>query len=119
MDIEDQSFAFSRDVVKQVITLSTAIPALMITFAKDFVSNLPPDVKSIAFWSWGLFLASVFFGLLTLMAITGVLAKRVGEQSESSDKGILSPNIRLFAGIQIGLFFVGLALVVYFGWKAA
>jgi hypothetical protein len=50
------------------------------------------------------------------MALTGVLAERV--KANSTD-GILKPNVRIFSGIQIGLFFIGLALVVYFGWKAS
>ena len=116
MDADKQSFEFARDVVKQVIGLSSAIPALMITFSKDFVSNLPQEVKYIAFWSWGFFLGSVFFGILTLMALTGVLAERV---EANSTAGILKLNVRIFAGVQIALFFIGLALVVYFGWNAA
>jgi hypothetical protein len=116
MDADKQSFEFARDVVKQVMGLSSAIPALMITFSKDFVSNLPQEVKYIAFWSWGFFLASVLFGILALMALTGVLAERV---KSNSTNGILKPNVRILSGIQIVLFFVGLALVVIFGWKAS
>ena len=50
------------------------------------------------------------------MALTGVLAERV---EANSTAGILKPNVRIFAGVQIALFFIGLALVVYFGWNAA
>jgi hypothetical protein len=54
----------------------------------------------------------------------GVLAKRadhstVVETTAASDLGVMSPNVRRFAGIQIVAFFVGLALVVIFGWRAA
>lgn len=119
MSIEKQSFDFARDIIKQVIALSSTIPALMITFSKDFVTNLPADVKCIAFWSWGFFLSSVFFGILSLMALTGILASKVKNNNGSKKNGILKPNLRLFAGIQITLFFIGLFLVIYFGWKAA
>ena len=105
------AFEFARDTAKEFLTLATGIIALTITFSKDFVRTVPPSARMFAVLSWGAFLLSVFFGLLTLMALTGSLEK----QKEFS---IYDSNIRLPAGAQILTFFAGLVLAVVFGIKA-
>lgn len=123
MDAEEKSLDFAHEVTKQFLSLATAVPALMITFAKDFVSPLGANVKVYAFWSWGCFLLSVLFGLLTLMAMTGLLAERAKlgpDAMPAAGHGLaMRSNLRWFAGIQIVVFFVGMVFVVIFGWKAA
>ena len=47
-----KAFEFAQDTTKQLITLATAIIALTITFAKDFVVNVEPSIKIYVFFSW-------------------------------------------------------------------
>ena len=126
MDFEEKAIEFAQEQTKQFISLASAIPALMITFSKDFVSPLAPTVKNFAFYSWGFFLMSVFFGLLTLMALTGALANRAAAQIQASAEKstfskipLIPSNARVYAAIQVITFFIGLVLVVIFGWKAS
>jgi len=114
---EQTKFAFecARDTVSQFLTLATGIVALTITFSKDFVSEVPYEIKIYALWSWGFMLCSVFFGLWSLMALTGTLANSDQEISQTS---IRSKNITRPAPLQIILFFIGLIFVVIFGIKA-
>lgn len=122
MDAEEKSFEFAQDIIKQLLALATGIPAFMITFSKDFAQNITGCSKLLALWSWGFFIASVLFGLLALMSLTGVLAS-VNEKfsgkpkSKTKGGGIYSANIRIFTVLQMLAFFVGLVLVGFFGWS--
>lgn len=149
---QKKSFDFAADIVKQLITLSTAIITLSVTFSKDIIgvnNDFPVTLLAI---SWGLFIFSLFCGILTLMALTGTLqpqkndndsdkAKREDESSkeqkaiitkqiidEAASKGILledigdsdfsvyKKNVRLFSGLQILFFIIGLISTAVFGY---
>ena len=107
MDREEKAFAFAQDAVKQVVTLSTGVIVLTVTFLKDV---LPKGTDTTLLeWSWGLYLLSIFFGLFALLAMTGTLTKATGD--------INSGVIRTFATIQMVLFFIALGLTLLFGAK--
>ena len=55
---------------KQMITLSTGVMALSITFSKDFLQHTPATARTIALWFWAAYLDAVLFGLWTLFALT-------------------------------------------------
>jgi hypothetical protein len=76
------AFEFARDTTKQLITLSSGIIAVTIIFAKDFVGKVDSSTQTWVLCAWGAFLVSVFFGLWTLMALTGSL-QIPGEQHQS------------------------------------
>lgn len=122
MNSEEKALDFAQDVTKQFLALASAIPLIMITFSKDFLIAVATEAKSYALISWAFFLLSVFFGLLTLMALTGTLARRAAASSaDNSSPGpgttaIMTSNVRIFAALQITTFFIGLMLVVIFGW---
>ncbi len=109
-----KAFDFAQEVTKQLITLATAVIALTITFAKDFIGTVPEGTRSTALWAWGCFLGSVFFGVWTLMAMTGTL--------DASDKtkppSIFGINIWVPSVLQIVLFLIGLGLTITFGWRS-
>ena len=74
--MEDQTklaFDFARDTTKQLITLSTAIIAFTVTFGKDFLGKPDNFGRTLVVISWVGFLASVIFGVWTLLALTGTL----------------------------------------------
>lgn len=109
------AFEFARDTVRQFLTLATGIITLTITFLKSFVASVSDDVRLYVLCSWGLMLLSVFFGLISLMALTGSLGK---DGRDNYRPSIRSKNITIPAAGQIISFFLGLVFVVIFGVKA-
>lgn len=101
-----KSFEFAQETAKQLITLGTGIIVLSIAFLADVAEDSSP--KGIGFLqvAWLLFLASIPFGILTLMSLTGNIARAAD---------IYAPNIKVLAGCQIILFFAALVLTVVFG----
>lgn len=109
-DKAQKAFDFAQESIKQLITLSTGIIALSITFAKDFVSTVSAGARSIALWSWGAFFLSVLCGLWALLALTGTL-----EAPASVPVSIRGRNVTIPTMLQLVLFVAGLALTVWFG----
>jgi hypothetical protein len=107
MDREEKAFEFAQETIKQILTLSTGIIALTVTFLKDV---LPKGTDtSLLEWAWGTYLGSILFGLIALMTLTGTL----GDSSGDINRG----GVRAVAGAQIVLFFVALLLTILFGFK--
>ena len=105
------AFEFARDSSKQIITLSTGIIALTITFSKDFIASVDNTARTIALLAWFAFLFSVFAGVWTLLALTGTL-------EALDDSGLVSirgRNVTLPSMMQIVSFLLGLLLTVLFG----
>ncbi len=107
-------FEFARETTKQLITLSTGIIAIEITFLRDAVSALDNEVNLYVQLSWLSFLLCVMFGVWTLMALTGSLAS----MDEKELTTIYGSNVRLPSMLQILAFICGLVLTVIFGFKA-
>jgi hypothetical protein len=109
----EMSFSFAQETTKQILTLSTAVVAFTVTFSKDFVAGAPYDARAYITASWILFLLSIFFGLMTLCALTGVL----GSTKLEGPPRVYRIGIRLMASAQILLFTGGLALQVLFAYS--
>ncbi|HEX8737751.1 MAG TPA: hypothetical protein VF721_20630, partial [Pyrinomonadaceae bacterium] len=62
-----KAFDFYADSTKQLITLSTAIIAVTITFAKDILVTLPYFAKLSLMLALVGYLVSVWYGLGTLL----------------------------------------------------
>src|SRR5205823_6502566 len=91
-DTQDKAFSFAQELVKQVITLSSGIITISITFNKDFVgANAPHGAKNLLAVSWIFFILSVICGVWTLMALTGSLSR-----DETSISGV---NMRFPAAL--------------------
>jgi hypothetical protein len=105
---EQKSFDFAADVCKQIITLSTAVTALTITFFKDFAQDAGGASRDLMAASWFCYFVSIVFGILTLMALTGSLGAL-------QQPKITGSNVRVPAAVQIVLFAVGLLLTVTSG----
>lgn len=102
----EKAFDFASEVVKQQLTLAVGIFALTLTFLKDVVpAHTDTTLLKVA---WIGYVLSVFFGLLTLMALAGVLGA-------GTAGGIYSPSVRRFAGLQAVVFFLALGLTLAFG----
>lgn len=119
-----QAFEFARDTTKQLITLSTGIIALTITFSKDVIGNPSPFHRNLLVLSWLSFLLSVVLGVWTLLALTGTLepqetkaTKTKLEENENltGEPSIRGGNVTLPSLFQIVTFLIGLGFTVWFG----
>jgi hypothetical protein len=111
MDLHEKAFDYAGETVRQVLTLATGVIALTVTFANDIIepgSRALPWMK----WGWTLFGTSIFFGILTLMAIAGQLNEAATKKCAPN---MYAPNIRFFANLQIWLCFLALVLTIRFG----
>jgi hypothetical protein len=105
-----KAFDFCADTTKQLITLSTAIVALTITFMKDvFSGTVPEDAKYWLIRSWGVYLASVFFGLWTMYALTGMLARRQQRKPKLFNGSITLPSLLQILTFLLATAFIGMA----------
>lgn len=110
------AFDFARDTTKQLLTLSTGIIALTITFSKHFVQPMPEeaDAKKFLVYAWCVYLSSILFGIWTMMALTGTLeAKDPSVHVSIRGKNVIIPSI-----LQIATFSIGTILTVIFGIKS-
>jgi uncharacterized membrane protein len=105
-----KAFDFSADLTKQLITLATGIITVTITFSHDFIKNPDAAPKGLAYTAWYFFLASIFFGILTLSALTGNLDAKV----KSTEPSIFKANILIFSIPQFITFFTGLVYTILF-----
>ncbi len=107
------AFEFASDLDKQLITLSTGILALTITFTKDILGGIHLKHIWLLLTSWIFFLFDIIFGIWCLMALTGTLAPVDGS---NLNVGLtLGSNVRLPSALQILTFVVGVALIIAYG----
>ena len=102
---QKKAFDFAQELTKQVITLSTAVITVTISFFKDiFGATVPSLAKILLACGWGVFTLSIVFGVMTLMGMTGSLATGISS--------IHGTNARLPAILQHSLFVIALTLTV-------
>lgn len=107
------AFEFAREIATQLITLSTALLGLTITFTKDLLDRIPsgPDRKRMGRMlqaAWACHLLAIGGGIWTLMAITGTLGG-------DTPAGQISLGHAIWpARFQIILFVCGTAIMVYY-----
>lgn len=76
-------FDSANELAKQLITLATGILALSITFIKDVLKNNGTVVKWPLRAAWFIYLFSIFFGMWTMMAITGSIFSVVSNSTST------------------------------------
>lgn len=117
----------AADTTKQIITLSTGVIALTVTFLEKIVQ---PATQGARLVPWTMFAAWIFFGLtivvgvMVLGAVTGTLDALDRRQNElpvstSQEEAIASlangKNIRIPARVMSFLFLIGMALTIATG----
>ena len=136
-DIRFKAFDFASETTKQLVTIATGIIALMATFSKAVIGENYTLEKTLLFWTWGIYIFSILFGVLTLMALTGTLQPKNTKQKDKSkneeiqnsesneikccekiDLNINNSNIRFFSFLQILFFIIALILTTVFGYKS-
>lgn len=96
------------DTAKQIITLSTGIATLTITFAKEFKpQNASLSIPWTLEVAWLFYGVSVVAGLLTLMAITGTMGQldRGTGSIDPNAKNIRNPALVMVASFAIAFGF--------------
>lgn len=108
-DLRKKAFDFASQTTKQLITLSTGLIALSITFKDNFQNGN----ETLLLVCWILFFLSVVFGVATLMALTGTLEKCTTE--ENVELSIYGPNVKRPSVFQILFFLAGLGCLGVYG----
>lgn len=126
---EKKSFDFAGDVTKQLITLSIGILTLCIAFTDKIFSSEAAHANSwLIFVALSLFTLSVLCGILTLMKLTGTIARnpRNREQlilnqntpsidnSNSTNSNIYDACTRMFSGMQMLSFLLAIIFSMSF-----
>jgi ABC-type Na+ efflux pump permease subunit len=81
----EKGFDYAIDSVKQLLTLSTGVLAVTVTFAKN-VTSAPKPAVWLMLIVWLLYLASIFMGMFALWALTGDIASNT-ESTNKRDEG--------------------------------
>jgi hypothetical protein len=115
IEIAKIGFNYAKDLAQQLITLSTGILALSITFTKDIVKDIPESPFWILKAAWVTFLLSICCGIWTLMALAGTLMPR---QAASIDQRLTFGSSLLPAQLQIIAFVIGIILIIIYGAKS-
>ena len=107
-----KAFDFACETTKQLITLSTGIITVTITFSKDILAMGKGGHNIILMASWILFLLSIILGVWTLMALTGELEPVGKEVKKPSIRG---KNVTFPSTLQILFFLMAIGLAVAYG----
>lgn len=107
------AFEYASDLAKQLITLSTGVLAVSITFTKDILGGVPPRGVTALKVAWVLLLLSTLAGAWTLAALAGSLAPIDG-----GGVAAIGWNVRYPAMAQELLFAAGVVFITGFGLAA-
>jgi len=107
----EKSFDFAADLVKQLITLSTAVIAITITFAKDIIGVASSGNNFLLVSAWVSFFLTILFGVWALMALTGTL-EPLSNKSEINPPSIRGLNCTLPITFQILSFLIAIGLTI-------
>ena len=115
-----KAFDFYADATKQLITLSTGIIALMITFAKEILKTLTGPAKIPLMAALILYVISICFGLGTLLNLTGQLEpyndQKVPQEEWRPENwprpSIHDSRVNIYSKLQVVLFIFATSLIV-------
>jgi hypothetical protein len=110
-------FNFAKEIATQLITLSTGLLALSVTFTKDILKGVPKGQEKTLKIAWGVLVCSIIFGIWTLSALTGTLMP--ADPSKRPNPLRFDGNVRGPATGQLGTFLLGTAMLVWAYGKAA
>lgn len=105
------TFSAARDGAKQILTLSTAILTITITFFKDFASGSCDVTRILMIIAWAFFLASIVSGVVLLFTLTGELNAAESGHTPSVD----GKSSRISAGVQQVSFLIAIIATVVSG----
>lgn len=119
---------FSSQTVQLLLSLSTGVLAFSITFSKEIAPSAPNSVRRYLTMAWLLYFLSIPFGVVTMMAFTGLLTELDLIFLESLNSNIsisrleglsvTSPQITIPAMLQFISFFLGVFCTFIYGFKS-
>ena len=104
-------FNFAKDLAIQLITLSTGLLALSVTFTKEILVTISKSRLVVLRLSWGTHMFSILCGVWTLMALTGSLMPIVSTTPNALRQ--FGQNVRHPAAGQVVLFVLGTLLLLF------
>ncbi len=107
------AFTLASTTVVQVITLTSGVLALTVTFAKDYLIKSKDSGFIPLKVSWACEVVSLFAGIWGLMALTGQIAS-----TEVDSPSVWSYKVTIPVGIQIVSFFVAMVALVVAGYRS-
>lgn len=110
----EKAFDFAQEATKQLIALATGVIALTITFLTDVASSASSASVGFLQAAWVLYLVSILFGILTLLALTGNLVR----PGQGGTPSIYRGNIVVSSIGQVLSFVIAVALTLVFGFKS-
>jgi hypothetical protein len=112
MDNIQNAFNLASDLDKQIITLSTGILAISITFTKDVVKSAPKfGTQILLYCAWVCFLFAICAGLITMGKLTS--ASLVLDQSIGATEKL--DTVMPFALLEEGIFLLGVLFTLGYG----
>lgn len=110
-EIALKGFEYAKALTELLISLSTGIVTLSITFSKDIFSTDTLKLKQSLVAVWIVYFLSILAGLSHQMFLTGALT--------DSPASIEIPNSARYAGMAQQIFFMGATLmIIRFGSKS-
>lgn len=100
-----KAFDYVQEATKQIITLSTGVLALTITFAHELERS--ESWESVLGWSWALYVSSIVAGVWVLLALSGTL-EQTATQVPVSTRG---RNVSIPALVQLGAFLLATSAI--------
>ena len=104
-----KQFDYAKDAIAQVITLSSAILAVSLTFSQNWAVRATPGEKRILQTSWAAFLLAIIVGVWAMLAIAGVAFRGGGD--------LRGWSVRLPWMLEVLAFLAGLGLLTWFGYR--
>ncbi|MDX3712601.1 hypothetical protein PV733_27385 [Streptomyces europaeiscabiei] len=102
------AYGLAKDAISTIITLSSGILGLSLTFSKNWAGDAASDDRWMLETSWALFLVSVLFGVISMLMLAGISR----EGGNIDRKALRHPCM-----IQIVLFLIALGFFVAFGFS--
>lgn len=113
-DADEKAFEYAKTLTLQLVTLSTGIVTVTMTFTKDFLGGAKGAPRVLLPVGWMLFLLSVVFGVVTLMGMTSQLDPQQ-KRDPPAVPSIWSGSVQWPAIVQCLLFLLGLLLTIIAG----
>lgn len=109
------AFSSAADWSKQLVTLSTGIVTLTVTFSeKVFGNNVTHGERWLLWLAWVAFLVAILAGVIVLGSLTGALSSNVVPNPTE-----LGNNAIKFSALaQLVAFVIGVAFIVAFGFTS-
>ena len=121
-EMTNTAFSFAQDTSKQVLVVATGIITITVALLGDIKAKLPSAAFADLHVAWVLDAVSVGFGVFTLMALTGRIARGTSLSASAATAPPSDPlyawSVRILFLFQLLTFLVALFFTIAFGIRA-